>query len=183
MILHSIQHWRQYAPGKRRRPAGVGWRYPGVVVLLHLAAIWMPATAIAAAGDTRLGMTQAGILDRPLFDPEQLRPAVPGLLIAPGRPLQSIQREVRLEQQQLETLPRRQLETRAQSGERAAQVALGTDFAREAALLAFAPMAANAALSDAARWYSLAARRGFPGAPSLDQSGIRFYPLRIHRNR
>jgi len=38
------------------------------------------------------------------------------------------------------------------------------------------------ALSDAIRWYSLAARRGFPGATSLDQSGIRFFPIRAVRD-
>ena len=85
------------------------------------------------------------------------------------------------EQEVLETLDRDALQTKAEAGERAAQVVLGNDFAEEAALLSFAPAAANDALSDAVRWYSLAASRGFPGAPSLDQAGIRFYPVRIQR--
>ncbi|MFK8075576.1 MAG: hypothetical protein AB8B84_03245 [Granulosicoccus sp.] len=89
--------------------------------------------------------------------------------------------EVAEEQRQLELLPRDELVEKAENGERAAQVVLGADFAKEATLLSFAPAAANDALSDAARWYSLAASRGFPGAPSLDQSGVRFYPIRIQR--
>jgi|GEM_PF-5163990 len=71
---------------------------------------------------------------------------------------------------------------RAEEGERAAQVALGVDFVKEATQLGLAPAAANDALSDAIRWYSLAARRGFPGATSLDQSGIRFFPIRAVRD-
>lgn len=86
------------------------------------------------------------------------------------------------EQETLEKLPRKELETKAEQGERAAQVVLGADFAREAMQLSFAPAAANDALSDAARWYSLAASRGFPGAPSLDQAGMRFFPIRIQRD-
>ena len=92
-------------------------------------------------------------------------------------------REVRREQDALERLDRRALEAKAEDGERGAQVALGADFAREAEQLAFAPAAANDALSDAVRWYSLAASRGYPGAPALDQAGVSFYPIRIQRPR
>jgi len=88
---------------------------------------------------------------------------------------------VRREQDALEKLDRRTLEKKAESGERGAQVALGADFAREAESLAFAPQAANDALSDAVRWYSLAASRGYPGTPALDQAGVDFYPIRIQR--
>jgi len=95
--------------------------------------------------------------------------------------LNQIRDDVQREQIALERLNRNVLENRAEQGERAAQVALGVDFARESALLSFAPVAANNALSDAIRWYSLAARRGYPGAPSLDQSGVRFFPVRAAR--
>ncbi len=95
--------------------------------------------------------------------------------------LAQIRGEVQREQAALEELNRNALQTHAQDGERAAQVALGVDFAKEATQLGFAPAAANDALSDAIRWYSLAARRGFPGAPSLDQSGVRFFPIRVVR--
>ena len=96
--------------------------------------------------------------------------------------LEQMRDEVQSEQTALEQLNRNALQNRAEEGERAAQVALGVDFAKEATLLGFAPAAANDALSDAIRWYSLAARRGFPGAPSLDQSGIRFFPIRVVRD-
>ena len=96
--------------------------------------------------------------------------------------LDQIREEVQREQTALEQLNRNALENRAQDGERAAQIALGVDFAEEATRLGFAPTAANDALSDALQWYSLAARRGFPGAPSLDQSGIRYFPVRVVRN-
>ena len=89
---------------------------------------------------------------------------------------------IKKEQKELEKLSRSELQAKADSGERAAQVVLGADFAKEATLLSFAPAAANDALSDAAKYYSLAASRGFPGAPSLDSSGIRFYPIRIQRS-
>ena len=95
--------------------------------------------------------------------------------------LEQVRREVQREQTALEQLNRNTLQNRAQQGERAAQVALGVDFARESMQLSFAPAAANDALSDAMRWYSLAARRGYPGAPSLDQSGVRFFPVRATR--
>jgi TPR repeat protein len=91
--------------------------------------------------------------------------------------------EVAREQIELEKLNREDLIEKAENGERAAQVVLGADYAKEATLLSFAPAAANDALSDAAKWYSLAASRGYPGAPSLDDSGIRFYPIRIQRTR
>jgi len=95
----------------------------------------------------------------------------------------TLRREVRREQRKLQKLPRRELQKRAKKGERGAQVALGDDFAREAERLAFAPAAANDALSDAVRWYSLAASRGYPGVPSLDQAGVSLYPIRVHRSR
>lgn len=120
-----------------------------------------------------------GLLDTPVVQqPQNQLPAA-----APVITQETLVREIREEQEQLENLPREQLLDKAESGERAAQVALGADYAKEAAELAFSPAAVNAALSDAARWYSLAASRGFPGAPSLDRSGVRFYPIRIQRQR
>jgi len=132
---------------------------PARALLLALAPF---ACGLAVAADP------PGILDQPLD---------------PDRPVnvERLQAEVQQEQEALETLDRGELEERAESGERVASVALGADFAKEATLLAFAPAAANDALADAARWYSLAAGRGFPGAPSLDQAGVRFYPIRIQR--
>ena len=132
-----------------------------------------------------------GPLDQPLPVAGNQIPGKPGVVTLQGQttvlttdPLTAqneLRAEVAEEQRQLELLPRDELREKAENGERAAQVVLGADFAKEATLLSFAPAAANDALSDAARWYSLAASRGFPGAPSLDQSGVRFYPIRIQR--
>ena len=157
-----------------------------LIPLVLSAAALLPLPVLADAGrDAR------GPLDQPLPD-VLLTPGrgtnggavVTGLEPAPGVVDQkSLEREVRKEQKKLEKLDRRALKRRAEKGERGAQVALGTDFAREAEKLAFAPRAANAALSDAVRWYSLAASRGYPGAPALDRAGVSFYPIRIQRER
>ena len=144
-----------------------------------------PALAAAllvalAAPVPRAHADSPGVLDLPAPGADDTE--VVALEPAPGVTDQaSLEREVQREQRTLERLDRGQLERRADEGERGAQVALGTDFAEEAESLAFAPAAANAALSDAVRWYSLAASRGFPGAPSLDEAGISFHPIRVQR--
>ena len=92
-----------------------------------------------------------------------------------------LQKDVRKESRQLAKLDRQSLKEKAKKGERLAQVKLGESYAKEAASLAFAPAAANEAMSDAVRWYSLAAQRGYPGAPSLDMAGISYFPLRAYR--
>lgn len=94
-----------------------------------------------------------------------------------------LKNQVQVEQRELATQSREQLSEKADNGERLAQVALGNDFASEAQMLTFAPAAANDAASDALQWYALAAKRGYPGAPSLDASGVSFYPVRVVRNR
>lgn len=135
--------------------------------------------------------TDLGPLDQPLPVTSTQRPGKPGAVslqvqsvARPSNPVAAqnqLRAEVVREQVELEKLNRDELIEKAESGERAAQVVLGADYAKEATLLSFAPAAANDALSDAAKWYSLAASRGYPGAPSLDGSGIRFYPIRIQR--
>ncbi len=134
--------------------------------------------------------SDAGPLDRPLaLSGDEARTTATTLepsVDAQNNPIESeaqLREAVEEEQEELEQLPRDQLVVKAEQGERAAQVVLGSDFAHEATLLSFSPAAANDALSDAARWYSLAASRGFPGAPSLDQAGIHFFPIRIQRER
>ena len=130
--------------------------------------------AVCASG-LLVAATSTGVLDQPLDeDPTGQSAATPALTDA-------VIDDVRDEQEQLETLPTSQLEPRARSGERAAQVALGVDFAKEADSLGFAPAAANAALGDAARWYEEAAKAQFPGAPPLEGAGVRFYPIRVQR--
>jgi len=91
--------------------------------------------------------------------------------------------ELKAELEELERLSPEALKRKTERGERSAQVLVAEEFAKEAADLAFAPEAANAVLSDAARWYSLAAMSGFSGAPSLDSAGVQFYPMRVHRSR
>lgn len=148
------------------------------------------SASFAALSNTPAGQNSAGVLDQPLpgsvviLSPDQ--PISNAIANAAGNPeavQQALRDELSDEQEVLETLPRAELEERAEQGERAAQVTLAADFAQEAAQLSFAPAAANDALSDAVRWYSLAAKRGFPGAPSLDQAGVQFYPIRVHRSR
>lgn len=157
-------------------------RNPRLFAAAAIAVLLLPTRGFSA---------DLGPLDQPLPVAGNQIPGKPGVVTLQGQttvlttdPL-TAQNELRVEvaeeQRQLELLPREELQEKAENGERAAQVVLGADFAKEATLLSFAPAAANDALSDAARWYSLAASRGFPGAPSLDQSGVRFYPIRIQR--
>jgi len=72
------------------------------------------------------------------------------------------------------------LSAKANSGDRSAQMILAERFALESESLAFAPVAANAAMSDAAYWSALAAQRGYPGAAPSDVAFPSF-PLRAHR--
>jgi len=145
--------------------------------------------ALVAGGVTINVSAEDGPLDSPLPETTNVPPgqggvSAPALTPAPGITGQdSLIRAVQEEQDELEALPQPELEERAEDGERAAQVVLGGDFAREAESLAFAPAAANDALADAVRWYNEAASYGFPGAPSLDESGIDFYPIRIQRSQ
>jgi len=132
---------------------------------------------------------RSGVLDQPLpgsDTPITLTSPQAPVVLSPGSPeevQEALRSELEEEQEELEQLPREELENRAEDGERAAQIVLAEDFAQEASMLSFAPEAANDALSDAVRWYSLAARRGFPGAPSLDQAGVKFYPIRVQRTQ
>lgn len=133
--------------------------------------------------------TAPGVLDRPLPEsPTSLTEVVvqPAAVLnadTPDEVEEVLTEEFIEEQEELEQLPRVELQDRADLGERGAQVVLAEDFAQEAAMLAFAPAAANEALSDAVRWYSLAAQRGYPGAPSLEQAGVQFFPIRAQRDR
>lgn len=95
----------------------------------------------------------------------------------------ALTKQVKKEQQALAKLSQNAVKKLAEKGERLAQVELANEFAAEAQLLTFAPAAANAALSDALKWYSLAAKRGFPGSPALDTSGVSVNPIRVVRNR
>lgn len=111
-----------------------------------------------------------GVIDLPLPDRAALNP-------------NALKQQVKKEQKELAKLDTKALKQKAEAGERLAQVALAADYAKEAQMLAFAPAAASAAHSDAIRWYSIAAKRGYPGAPALDRSGVSFFPVRVIRNK
>ncbi len=157
------------------------------------------------AFDPNSGQSTGGVLDEPILMPGAApanRPVPMSIpLVAPTvlRPFdvpardpnldssdpeirqEAVKKAVSDEIETLQTLPVAQVEARANAGERAAQVVLGTEFAKEAQSLIGIPAAANQAAEDAVRWYNQAARRGFPGAPSLDYAGVSFYPIRIQR--
>jgi hypothetical protein len=155
----------------------------------YIFALTLFTTLMAGVGTAMAA--DLGPLDQPLPVSSTQRPGKPGAVSLQGQSVaqptnpvaaqNQLRVEVAQEQRELEKLDRTDLLEKAENGERAAQVVLGADYAKEATLLSFAPAAANDALSDAAKWYSLAASRGYPGAPSLDGSGIRFYPIRIQR--
>ncbi|MFK7997566.1 MAG: hypothetical protein AB8B87_25800 [Granulosicoccus sp.] len=154
--------------------------------LLFSLSLLLGASAIA---DTLTSEPNAGVLDQPLpGNNTVLNTGVlqNNLILNNGSPEQinsALRAQFINEQRELKKLSRAELQSRAEKGERAAQVTLAEDFADEAALLTFAPEAANAALSDALFWYAKAASSGFPGAPSLDQAGVKFYPIRAQRSR
>lgn len=161
---------------------------PPFVLLAALISAFIPSIASAQSGASE--QSNAGPLDTPLPDAivnknsraADQRPArAPSRAPSGGRGAASLKSAVREEQDTLERLPRPALNARALRNERAAQIALGVSFAREAALLGFSVAAANSAASDAVRWYNKAASQGFPGAPSLDIAGIRHYPVRASR--
>jgi len=111
---------------------------------------------------------------------------VDGVLDKPhnvGLGQEALRSELESELEELKKLSPEELQSQAQGGVRAAQLLVGEAFAKEAAGLSFAPEAANAAASDAARWYSLAAMSGFPGAPPLDFAGVKVYPFQVQRSR
>ena len=166
-----------------------------------IALICMQAPALAA--EVGIQPAERGILDEPLSNPNLVSPVAPfntsSLTPTADRPFdipardpdldsanpdirqEAVQAAVEEEIEVLEALPVDEVEDRAESGDRAAQIVLGTEFAREAQSLSSMPALANQAAEDAVRWYSQAARRGFPGAPSLDYAGVSFYPIRVQR--
>jgi len=142
----------------------------------------------AMAFDPSVEPSTAGILDEQVFNPN--RPTDPGAnspsFVPPGLAAgasqangaparnphlnstdpeirqQAVQDTVEAEIEELEALPVAVVEDRANDGERAAQVVLGNEFAKEAQSLTGLPALANQAAEDAVRWYSLAAMRSWP---------------------
>ncbi len=88
-----------------------------------------------------------------------------------------MQSALKEEREELKKNSRQELVAKANNGERAAQLVLAEEFADEANYESITIVSANDALSDAAYWYSLAARRGYPGAPAVD-GALPIFPLR-----
>jgi len=143
----------------------------------------------AAVADSLTVEPKSGVLDISL--PETVTTLVQGtpkptVIIVTSKPEEAIKvlrADFAEEQKALEQLPQAELQARAERGERAAQVTLAETFAKEAALLSYAPDAAAQAMGDAARWMTAAAESGFPGAPTLDQAGVKVFPFRAPRSR
>ena len=92
----------------------------------------------------------------------------------------AFQQALKEERKRLKKLNRNQLMQLANKGERAAQLILAENFADEANHESITIISANDAMSDAAYWYALAARRGFPGAAKVD-GVLPLFPLRTVR--
>jgi len=140
-------------------------------VLCSIAILAISNTAHANGSDLSGSETVAGVIDGP---PASNTAALD---------IDQVKKQVKKEQQELAKQERKDLEKKAKKGERLAQVALGDNYADEAQQLLFAPDAANDAISDALKWYSVAAQRGFPGTPSLNGAGVKFHPVRVIRDR
>jgi len=162
-----------------------------IYLSLGIALIGIHSAAIAT--DANTASTRSGVLDEPLVNPNPVPPFISSTTLEfptrdpdlestdPNIRQEAVQAAVEEEIEELEGMQIDQVEARAEAGERAAQVVLGTDFAREANSLSSVPALANQAAEDAVRWYSEAARRGYPGAPSLNYAGVSFHPIRVQR--
>jgi len=142
-------------------------KLPAAMAFALIATLGFTGTAIAEELQIE---QQAGVIDAPVAATAAMS-------------VEQVKKLVAAEQSKLAKKDRKELEKLAKKGERLAQVALGADFATEAQLVLFAPKAANAAISDALAWYSLAAQRGYPGTRSLNNSGVKFHPVRAVRKR
>lgn len=89
---------------------------------------------------------------------------------------------VRQEAKKLRRKNERQLIRAAERGEITAQLVLAEIYTREANTNALTIGAANAALADALRWYSIAASKGYPGGTPIDQL-MPVPPMRVIRGQ
>ena len=76
---------------------------------------------------------------------------------------------VRQEARRLRRKNERQLIRAAERGEVTAQLVLAETYSTEANTNSLTIAAANDALADALRWYSIAAKKGYPGGTPIDQ--------------
>ncbi|MFK7858940.1 MAG: hypothetical protein AB8B64_08970 [Granulosicoccus sp.] len=152
--------------------------------LLMSVSLLLGSTAIA---NTSVTDASAGVLDLPQITTTTTPvvstppPAVTVFTSSPEVSNTDLQADFAAEQSLLRALPLSELEALAEQGDRAAQLTLAEIYAQEAALLSYAPEAAAQALSDAASLISRAAEAGFPGTPTLDRVGVKFFPMRAPR--
>lgn len=125
-------------------------------------------------------ISEQSALDTPLYDPSQARHAALAPSAAALRERRAaLIRSARVQYQAALKLPEQALEQAAGKGNRVAQLALAARYADEGNRHALTLVSGNAALSDAVRWYSLSASRGYPGSMPVDV--LPLFPLRALR--
>jgi len=154
-------------------------------------ALYFPLLAIGLAVACCVTLTavnaqeapQAGVLDTLPSNPAKgSATTLTDTAVEVAEEFEQIKKALISERRDLKAMPRQKLLELANEGQRAAQLILAEDFADEALRESLTVVSANAALSDAASWYSQAASRGFPGAIQVD-GALPVFPLRSVRAR
>lgn len=158
------------------------------IFLSSLRTIAIPALALLLGATMPIfsahaqNIIEKGVLDKPIGMPTtgsgtQQTASSEELILD----VEAIRQELKAERQRLKRMNHRELLQLAQSGERAAQLVLAENFADEANYESISIISGNDAMSDAAYWYALAARRGFPGSIKVD-GALPLFPLRSIRS-
>jgi len=145
-------------------------------ILLAIGVVLMTTAGLSHADRGRQDQTPRGVLDRPM-------PQLPQQAASQAQRQQALlqlRAEARAERRQLRQLNENQLRNRARQADRLAQLVLAESLADEAQQWADVPQVANDALSEALEWYSIAARRGFPGSVAIDKV-VPAFPVKVFR--
>jgi len=137
--------------------------------LLMLSILCLSLTGIANANPQRNGLS-LGQIDPSLFP--TTNSVQNGAALSPQEAralLRAQRRATRIEARRLRRQSERQLKRAANRGEITAQLVLAETYSTEANTQALTIAAANAALGDALKWYSIAAKRGYPGGAAIDK--------------
>lgn len=144
----------------------------------------LTATSLSAVADRDLANN---LVNKPrgLLD-QQTTVEAPGRVqaISPAERAQArreLRRQARVERRELRRLNENQLRREARAANRLAQLVLAESLADEAQRFADVPALANDALGEALQWYSLAARRGYPGSVAID-TVLPSFPVKVFRN-
>ena len=141
-------------------------------LLLPLLLVTTSLASMPAAADDK---SSRSVLDKPLTQ------NTAGLGKQELRRVQREQRrQARREAKELRRMDRHELRKAAREGNRLAQLVVADNLVQEARQWAEVPLVANDALSEAAYWYSIAARRGYPGARPVD-AVLPAMPMRVFR--